>query len=84
MAGRVVALQFSGEKLQEVRERAGYSRPGLAAKCADMGNSITAQHIGRLEKDECVPQPPTLKALRLALDVDVEALLAGDAGTGAA
>lgn len=70
MADKAVELPFSAAKLRNVRERAGYSRPGLAAR-----SGITSQHIGRLERGECMPTAPTLKALREGLGVELDELL---------
>ena len=70
-----LTLQFSPQKLRDVRERSGYSRPGLAAHLKEEGHPVSAQHIGRLENGTSVPRPKTLRALRLGLGVELDALL---------
>lgn len=75
-----LSLPFSGKKLRDLRERAGLTRPGLAKRCADLGCSVTPQHIARLERDEHRPGPPLLVAFAQAIGRDVDDLLEPSAG----
>ncbi len=55
-----------GERLRLVRMAAGLSLRGLAAA---MGNRVTAQAIGKYERNESMPSPGVLIALASALGV---------------
>lgn len=76
MARTILNLPFSGEALQQQRERAGLSRPALALACASIGAPVSPQHLGRLERNEFRPRPKLLSALAAALHIEVDALLA--------
>jgi transcriptional regulator with XRE-family HTH domain len=60
-------LPFSGELLRERREDAGLTRPGLADVARTNGDSISHQHIRRLELGENVPLASTVRVLARAL-----------------
>jgi transcriptional regulator with XRE-family HTH domain len=70
-----VTLPFSGERLRDVRERAGVSIGDLAARCAALNHPVSKVHISRVERGKCRPSAPLLKAFRLALEVELDALL---------
>lgn len=64
-----------GEKLKIARAAAGLSLRDLAAR---MGGRVTAQAIGKYERDEDMPSSGVLIALARALDVREEYLLSDD------
>lgn len=70
-----LTLPFSREKLRELRERKGLGRTELINRCADLGRKVTTQHIGRIERGECLPSAPLLKTLADALDAEIDDLL---------
>lgn len=74
----VLSLPFSGKKLRRCRERAGFTRPGLAERCRELGESISPQHIARLERDEHLPKPSTLRGLATGLGLTIDDLLDED------
>lgn len=55
-----------GERLKLARAKEGLSLRGLAAK---MNHLVTAQAIGRYERDECTPSSPVFYSLVEALDI---------------
>lgn len=55
-----------GERLKLARAKEGLSLRGLAAK---MNHLVTAQAIGRYERDECMPSSPVFYSLVEALDI---------------
>jgi Zn-dependent peptidase ImmA (M78 family)/DNA-binding XRE family transcriptional regulator len=63
-----------GQRLKLARAAAGLSLRGLAEK---IGNLVTAQAIGKYERDEAMPSSRVLIALARALDVS-EDYLVGD------
>ncbi len=62
-----------GQRLKIARAASGLSLRGLEAK---IGNLVTAQAIGKYERDEAMPGSRVLIALSDALDVSVDYLLA--------
>jgi Zn-dependent peptidase ImmA (M78 family)/DNA-binding XRE family transcriptional regulator len=64
-----------GKKLKIARAAAGLSLRDLAAR---MGDRVTAQAIGKYERDEDMPSSGVLIALARALDVREEYLLSDD------
>lgn len=64
-----------GRKLKIARAAAGLSLRGLASK---MGDLVSAQAIGKYERDEDMPSSRVLLALARVLDVSEEFLLAED------
>ncbi|WP_116044035.1 helix-turn-helix domain-containing protein [Amycolatopsis palatopharyngis] len=75
-----LTLPFDPDLLREERERAGLTRPGLAARCLASGHHVTPQHIGRLERGLHTPQAPLLKAFADVLGVPIDRLLSSKAG----
>ena len=61
-----------GQKLKLARKAAGLSLRQLQDK---IGNRVTAQAIGKYERNESVPSSPVLIALAEALAVSVDYLL---------
>jgi len=61
-----------GKRLKLARAAAGLSLRGLQAK---IGNLVTAQAIGKYERDEAVPGSAVLMALADALDVSLDYLM---------
>jgi transcriptional regulator with XRE-family HTH domain len=70
-----LALPFDREKLRTIRELHGMGRTELIKRCAELGRRVTTQHLGRIERGECLPSAPLLKTFANALDVEVEDLL---------
>src|SRR4051794_32506014 len=64
-----------GRKLRAARVVAGLSLRGLAGA---MGGVVSAQAIGKYERDEDMPSSGVLIALARALDITREYLLTGD------
>ena len=60
-----------GERLKLARAKEGLSLRGLAAK---MNHLVTAQAIGRYERDECMPSSPVFYSLVEALDISPDFL----------
>ena len=61
-----------GSRLKLARSAAGLSLRGLSDR---MGNRVTAQSIGKYERNEAMPRSGVLIALADALDVSVEYLM---------
>ena len=61
-----------GNRLKLARSAAGLSLRGLSDR---IGNRVTAQSIGKYERDEAMPRSGVLIALADALDVSVEYLM---------
>jgi len=61
-----------GERLKLARKKAGYSLRSLADA---MGGKVSAQAIGKYERDEMMPASDVLTAMAKALDVNLEYLL---------
>ena len=66
---------MNGERIKLARRRAGLSLRGLADK---MNNPVTAQAIGKYERDEMTPSSEVLIALTKTLDVSLSYLMAPD------
>lgn len=61
-----------GERLKLARKKAGYSLRGLSDA---LGNKVSAQAIGKYERDEMMPASDVLTAMTKVLDVKLEFLL---------
>jgi Zn-dependent peptidase ImmA (M78 family)/DNA-binding XRE family transcriptional regulator len=61
-----------GERLKLARKKAGYSLRGLSDA---LGNKVSAQAIGKYERDEMMPASDVLTALAKTLGVKLEYLL---------
>ena len=61
-----------GERLKLARKKAGYS---LRAFSDALGNKVSAQAIGKYERDEMMPASDVLTAMAEVLDVSLEYLL---------
>jgi transcriptional regulator with XRE-family HTH domain len=79
MAHEQLSLPFNGKRLQTIRERAGLTRSEFARRCSEIGQSVTGQHVGHLEKNLSSPRPPLLAAFAQVVanirDVDKEEAL---------
>ena len=64
-----------GHKLKVARSAAGFSLRALAEQ---MGNLVTAQAIGKYEREEDMPSSRVLIALASALEVTEDYLLAAN------
>jgi Zn-dependent peptidase ImmA (M78 family)/DNA-binding XRE family transcriptional regulator len=67
---------MNGERIKLARKRAGLSLRSLAA---EMGGLVSAQAIGKYERDEMTPSSGVLIALTKALDVSMSYLMAPQA-----
>ena len=70
MGRRPISLDFSGAKLQELRERSGWTQKDLAQRC-----SVSHTTVGRWESGENKPSAPTLPVIAAVLKVKLDALL---------
>lgn len=70
-----LALPFDGSKLREIRERAGLTRRDVASLCKVNGQTVSVNHLWRLETGKYRTSAPLLKALAAALSVEIDALL---------
>ncbi len=61
-----------GERLKLARKKAGYSLRGLSD---ELDNKVSAQAIGKYERDEMMPASDVLTTLATALDVTLEYFL---------
>ena len=61
-----------GERLKLARKKAGYSLRGLSDA---LGNKVSAQAIGKYERDEMMPSSDVLTSMASVLDVTLEYLL---------
>jgi len=61
-----------GDRLKLARKKAGYSLRGFSDA---LGNKVSAQAIGKYERDEMMPASDVLTAMAKALDVNLEYLL---------
>ncbi|MEU1736513.1 helix-turn-helix transcriptional regulator [Streptosporangium sp. NPDC020145] len=73
--GQVLSLPFSGKRLRELRERRGWSQTEFA-RIVDVHQS----RISQLENARTRPMPGLLKAMALALEVEIDDLLAPQDG----
>lgn len=68
-------LEAAGERLRELREAAGLSRPALAIRAG-----ITRGYLRKLEAGDHAPRPEMAAKLAAALGVEVAALRAAGGG----
>lgn len=78
MAPERLGRRFVGKELLTRRVGAGLSRPAFAARCADLGESVTPQHVARLEDDLFQPREALLLAMAKVLGCEIDDLLAQD------
>lgn len=71
MTGTTISLPFSGARLQELRERRGWTQGDLAQQCG-----VNRSTVGKWEAGLHKPDPRVLPVLASVLDVDIDALLA--------
>lgn len=75
MAGRPISLDFSGARLQELRERRGWTKQDLAKQCTEAGRSVSRSQVGKWESGEHKPDPRMLPVLTSVLEVEIDELL---------
>lgn len=69
---------FVGAALLDRRVRAGLSRPAFASRCADEGESVTPQHVARLEEGPHQPREALLVVMAEVLGCDIDDLMASE------
>jgi transcriptional regulator with XRE-family HTH domain len=80
MARQTLSLPFDPAAMRTARERAGLNLQGLADRCRVIGGySVSLSYIGKIERGLYRPSAPLLKALALALEIDVDDLLSSEA-----
>lgn len=78
MATERLGRHFVGAALLDRRVRAGLSRPAFSARCADEGESVTPQHVARLEEGPHQPREALLVVMADVLGCDIDDLLVQD------
>lgn len=70
MGRRPLKLDFSGERLQELRERKGWTQYDLARRC-----SVSHTTVGRWESGDNKPHPRMLPVLVAVFEVKLDEFL---------
>lgn len=78
MAPERLGGRLDGKELLTRRVAAGLSRPAFAARCADLGESVSPQHVARLEEGLFQPREALLKAMATVLGCVFSDLLVQD------
>lgn len=83
MAQERLGRRFVGEELLTRRVRAGLSRPAFATQCASRGESVTPQHVARLEEGPHQPREALLVVMAEVLGCDIDDLLVSESAVSA-
>jgi len=67
-----------GDQLRRVRPAKGLTQEALAARCVELGRSMSAGQIGMYERDDYLPSLRTFVVLARALEASLDELW-GDA-----
>ena len=79
MARQTLSLPLNPAAVRTARERAGLNMQGLADRCRVIGGyPVSPSYLGKIERGLYRPSAPLLKALVLALGVEMDDLISGD------
>jgi transcriptional regulator with XRE-family HTH domain len=79
MARQTLSLPIDASAVRTARERAGLNMQGFADRCRVVGGySVSPSYLGKVERGLYRPSAPLLKAISLALGVEIDDLITSD------